>query len=947
MLKTTDNKSIYILGAEAKDLYNSNHLVRDNPVGYSIRNPQGTIAAIKKKFINALDYSIDLNKFREIYYKVFRNKGFSFSIGNKEYSQMAIIVKFSYSYKEFNKAAKNIYVRAGYQYRDIKNEFENCLCVKDGLIVGIEIEKECQSNDVVETVNSTFTYDNGRYKLKREPKTLLSKADLRKELYANGFTCDGLHYVRDKRSSGSSRVGKCMFIYEPLYKKMLKWEMCGLDIKEGNEIDLAAFESYISLPSSSCIDTIEIEPKNFLVIDDYNSEFIDTAVAVEYQNGELIAKQKRCIINNSIFDGQSLADVSLFENYKNYGMLLLRNRFFKSACFNTNIQQWFLDNGITDISQLKGFTLAKDIKDIKIITTPSSIKYLKFGTLRQWFKNMTTTFGLVKHEKPTHFFDGKMVQCHYQLINTLQLSTDEINKLLEPSFDYIDKVREDPDILKFHIKYPKNCDDEMPMNSKNEIIFRLLGINDEFSKTKMYYKFRDDIVKSYLNNMKQGHVLIDGNYSTLLGNGIEMLQTAIGKFDGTSVLGTGNIHSKRFDYGKTILGSRSPHINSGNILLAKNVECPEIDKYFNLSKEIVCINAINENIQQRLNGCDYDSDSLLLTDNKILIRAAKRNYGKFKVPTCLVEAKKTKRRYTSDDKADLDVKTSVNKIGEIVNLSQYLNSLMWNNISKGQTIEQNLPLYYDICKLAVLSGIEIDKAKKEFAVNSAVEIAKLKSKYLVKVGTKTVKPMFFKMITLENGYQLNEKHKYMYFNTPMDYLQKAIASHKYHISRTNKSDVIPFSDIIKPVETITSRNYHKCKEVISVIRKKNNEIKSLYKEYADALPADKLEKMNEIQTEKQSCTEFIAELNLNQPTMYLLLKSIECKENRDISSMIFRTLFSAPNKKFYQMIKSSNFAKVLKIDEAGTISLFSYKFKKILTSAPPNAQDSRGNFCKK
>ena len=92
--------------------------------------------------------------------------------------------------------------------------------------------------------------------------------------------------------------------------------------------------------------------------------------------------------------------------YQEYGMILLRNRFFKSACFNTNIQKFFEDRGITDVSQLNGFTLAQDISDIKIITTPSSIKYVKFGSLEQWLKLLDEdgNFGVVKYEKSNHLW---------------------------------------------------------------------------------------------------------------------------------------------------------------------------------------------------------------------------------------------------------------------------------------------------------------------------------------------------------------------------------------------------------------------------------------------------------------------------------------------------------------------------------------------------------------
>ena len=103
-------------------------------------------------------------------------------------------------------------------------------------------------------------------------------------------------------------------------------------------------------------------------------------------------------------------------------MLLLRNRFFKSCCFHTNIQQFFADNNITGINQLNGKTFAKDIADIKLSTNPSSIKYLKYGSFEQWIENLDPTFGIVKFDKPPQFFMGEMVQTHYQLLNTLEVS---------------------------------------------------------------------------------------------------------------------------------------------------------------------------------------------------------------------------------------------------------------------------------------------------------------------------------------------------------------------------------------------------------------------------------------------------------------------------------------------------------------------------------------------
>lgn len=97
----------------------------------------------------------------------------------------------------------------------------------------------------------------------------------------------------------------------------------------------------------------------------------------------------------------------------------------------------------------------------------------------------------------------------------------------------------------------------------------------------------------------------------------------------------------------------------------------------------------------------------MMTDNPILIAAAKRNYDIFPVPTKLVESTKIKRHYTPASLASLDVATSVNKIGEIVNLSQELNTFMWDAINHGASVSSVMDLYCDIAKLDVMSNIEI------------------------------------------------------------------------------------------------------------------------------------------------------------------------------------------------------------------------------------------------
>lgn len=919
-------KSIKILNLDAKDIFIANHYNKPNSIGYNIRRRDGTVSL--KKFSGDLDYCLDLFKLREVYQKVYHNKRFSFMDSGKEYSQRVINVTFNYSNKEYNRVTADTYVKFGYDINDI--ELDDCICIKDDELIAIKVNTIVTAPVDNDQLGRFFYYEDNKYKAKDNIEVLNTVADLRQELYTNGFLCDGIKYIRFKRSSGSSRVGKCLFIDEKLYSRMHKWECCGLKIKNNAEIDLAAYEAYISLTLSSIIDTVEIQPENILVIDDYHSVFKSKAATVSFDGETLVTNNEEVEIDNSIWDGQTLMDYSLFGKYQKYGMLLLRNRFFKTAAFSTHIQEFFADNDITDVSQLNGYTWAKGIDEIKLITTPSSIKYLKFGTLDQWLDNLETSFGIVKHEKPTHYFEGRLVQTHYQLLNTLQLSYEEVERLLAQSFEYMTSLRYNPAVVRNHIKYPENQEITFEeINNKNDVIYQMLGLNDRFVETKLYHDFLRDLLISFKKNLQSGHVLVNGNYSTLFGNPYEMLLHSIGRFTGESELGVGNIHNIRFDYGTRLLGSRSPHICAGNILLANNVADERIDRYFHLSEEIVCVNSIGENLLEKLNGCDFDSDTMLLTNNKLLIDAAEKNYNNFAIPTSRVSASKRKRYYNNADKCDLDIRTSVNKIGEIVNLSQELNTLFWDKINSGETFEDNKELYDDIVKLAILSNVEIDKAKKEYQLDSAKEIGILKDKYLrLDNKQRYIKPNFFGHLARSKGYYNSKRKNYKQHNTTMDYVQSVIR--RFHIPRyrwDGRKNQVAFIDIID--SSLYKKGAQKRDQIIRIlemVREMKADVNMVYSA-SNSTNEEKFKAMNEI---RERCSNAITNMKISNSTMFFLLKELEKDENKDLSMSLFHILFSSRNGAFFDMVlRSKEPVGYLRQDDSGIIHLYGVNYIEI------------------
>ena len=94
------SNGVYIVSVDAKDLFLSNYS-SPSSTEYSVKmtgadyNDQFNT----KRFINTLDYSLDLIKLREVYEKVYRRMDFTFSKRGKEYCRRVINVTFKYSVK--------------------------------------------------------------------------------------------------------------------------------------------------------------------------------------------------------------------------------------------------------------------------------------------------------------------------------------------------------------------------------------------------------------------------------------------------------------------------------------------------------------------------------------------------------------------------------------------------------------------------------------------------------------------------------------------------------------------------------------------------------------------------------------------------------------------------------------------------------------------------------
>ncbi|WP_205449712.1 hypothetical protein [Clostridium botulinum] len=908
-----NNKETNIIKAEGKDLIGGKMVIKANNY---------------KKYKATFDYSLVAEELAE-------DGAEFYEVSDKQFTDDIINVRFklsTYNKEEYKKLRSECKLN---KVKEVNKVKENNKILKKEELKGVKrddkktreyLKEKYKNKNRTEISEIRDKYKNiiNEYK-----KTIKSTKEIRQDLYENGFditfakTGEIVHYVRFLRSSGSSRVGICLFIKEELHDKIMNWCYMGLNIDEMTETDLASLEAYLSLPASSIIATIKgIKAENILFIKEVKDTFTENAMCTEIENNDngdcLYTSEKEMEITNSIHDGQALMDASLFNDngYADKGMLLLRNRFFKGACFNTNIQKWFTDNNITDVSQLNGYTRATNISQIKLILNDTCVKFVKFGSREDWLDKLEDRWGVVKYEKPTHHFKGNLVSTHYQLLNTLNFNRDEMVELLKPTMEYFNLMLNDSRVMRNFIG--ANVDDIEDLKDNNLMISALVSISDEYSKTKLYTNFRDEKRKSFLKQLQKGHILIKGTYSVLFGNPIEMLKESIGKYTGASIFKKGEVYCTNFK-NVELLGCRSPHVTMGNLALMKNVHIKAIDTYFNLSENIICVNSIGENTLERLSSADFDSDSLLLTSSELAIEKLKLHYNKFLVPTSNVQATPVQRLNNSEQKSELDVKTSVNKIGEIINLSQQLNTIIWDKYNR--TGELDMAIYTDVCQLDVMSCIEIDSAKKEFSINNVKELDKLREKYKIdsyEEGKTQIKPYFMQFtgkLKEEKKEEQFKKIEFKKYHTSMDYLEDIIENEfkKIRAKKLKSEDVKTIQEIIinnTKDYKVKDANRHQIPEIIKIIEKADKEVKSLYSKKPNKnLSNEEIKEFNIARGKKvmeinNNMYAEISKLKVKIETIKKLFIETESKYSH-LSRKIFTVMFMTNKDKVLELLKNT------------------------------------------
>lgn len=623
-----------------------------------------------------------------------------------------------------------------------------------------------------------------------------SRDEIREYFYENGVDVtykkkrrDGsikeetIHYEMLFRTSAKAKLGQVIFINSKLYDIAYDWLTIGLGKKMSHDnAKIVEMSAYAPLTTSTIVGTLHIPVENILILKDQDSffetmtnvvkaedYFVETSIKDEEtgKQKKIKEKRKKCVVSeekrkvkNTIWDGMALieadSDYLKLPSYVN-GMALLRNHLFKACAFKSYIQKFFKDwceeNGYDYETHMIQDMFGKwhYLKDIKMITTDNAIKWKKFQDLmgnsiteayEYWCERIHSDgdiWGIVKTDHPSKL--GNYQQLSYQMINTLPCTKEDVKDIAQISIDYVELLKRDNDEFeKFLRKYANEV-------NHYEMLADLYAQNHEFGNSTFFRYEKKEIIKQYVFRMRKGKIMVNGDNLTVCGNPYALLLYSVGEdFEKDPTLSQESdciqCYTNRFGDNEYLAAFRNPHNSPNNICYLHNVYSKEMETYFPFSKNILAVNCIHTDIQDRANGMDEDSDFMLVTNQSTMVQCAEKCYKEFYTIVNALQESGITYNNTKKDYAAMDNKFSKSRmgIGYSSNLAQLAMTYYWTELQKDESDKERLKELYDnFIILSVLAQVIIDGCKREYEIDGNKEIdriSKLKCMTMKIAGTK-------------------------------------------------------------------------------------------------------------------------------------------------------------------------------------------------------------------
>ena len=481
-----------------------------------------------------------------------------------------------------------------------------------------------------------------------------------------GFTINGVKYKRLLGTVGGVKHETIVFMAERNIDEIRR--RIENDRNAEKKFVPAKLEAYKALPCSSS--TPVSMPHGVLVVDDVFTQFkADGMYLDDEAEGE---PEMTPTYGNEIemdaSDGYGLMLPSLAERWSrelglHYVTSGVNTRFaFEKGMVYTFDFLDFAENVAHKYIVKDAWGDERDIRGVELILSTSMIKlWDSYESCEDYFRKSIAngySFGVPK-ACPDKLENERTL--NYQFIQSYNLSDEDIEELIRPT------MTEMKDILRGDVASTLlflggiGMNERSVMERENDFVKALMidpdVINDPYVQSRIY-----NTIKNKIDEAKIGKLKVHGNYSMISGDPYLMCQNIFG-LPLTGLLKAGEIYNEYWfeDGAEEVVCFRAPMTCHNNIRKMRVSGSDEARYWFRYMHTVTIFNGFDTSTAA-LNGADYDGDTVMITDNRVLVERLEPT-----LTLMCVQRSGTKIIPTEEDMITANIASFGDDVGKVTN----------------------------------------------------------------------------------------------------------------------------------------------------------------------------------------------------------------------------------------------------------------------------------------
>lgn len=504
-----------------------------------------------------------------------------------------------------------------------------------------------------------------------------SKSDYRRALQGFSVTVDGVtvRYKRLLGTAGSIKKSTIIFVNENIHEELMTRLNNGRDMNKA--FVPAKLNAYLAL---SCSASIAVSWPRIIVVDDAITHFKSDVLLVDDSDDSLLEPVVKQVdgydIEYNVSDGMgfitpemsALWAQELNEGDEPLSGFNTRCSFLKGMLFTIPFKQ-FAEEVAHTYKITDAYGVERDIRDADAIVTTSMLKlWDSYPSYEAYYENCMKHGHEFAIAKSTPHELRNLHTTNYQYLQDFEISDEQIDQLIAPTVERI-KDCLGLDWKKLILYMCGKGLDEQNVDYMDPMCKAIMA-NSELVKDPYVRSKVQRMIQKRIKDAKIGVLDIEGDYAILGNDPYSLLQHIFG-LPITGLLGPNECYHKYWSDINTeeIVVFRAPMTSHNNVCKLRVVVNDEMKKWYRYIKTC-CLISSWDTTAIRLNGADYDSDSVFSTNNKVLL-----DTFIYKLTLMCVQSNVSKKVPTEEDFVVSEMNGFGDSIGSITNRATNMISL--------------------------------------------------------------------------------------------------------------------------------------------------------------------------------------------------------------------------------------------------------------------------------